>query len=300
MLLSHALDSLLAQTLSPDRFDILIIDNGSTDNTCEVATAYQEFEPRLRYFLEPHPGIAHARNRAIQETHCEYLAFLDDDAWAEPQWLEELHKVLNTLPTAPACVVGPVLLEWEGARPDWFPVRFEPFLCRYDMGLVPRYLGADGYLLTTNVLFQCSSLLQLNGFRAYLGRTRGKMLGGEDNDIYQRLVQTGHSIFYQPTARVHHGVPKERQTRRYLLRRLFWDGASQPLLKLSQLSDPKSQYRPGREAYIDLRRCGRFVVDFFYYSLLGRFAQAQDSFLSLVQRLGRLRTHIALLLSWHR
>src|SRR5262245_28178236 len=153
-LLGRALDSALTQTLPRDEFEILIIDNGSTDGTRQVVAAYQARTPNLRYVLEPQPGIAHARNRAAAEALGEYLAFLDDDAWADAKWLAELTHPLGSQDPRPACVVGPVELVWEGRRPDWFPQKHEPLLCGYDMGPRPCYLGPDGYLLTTNALFQ--------------------------------------------------------------------------------------------------------------------------------------------------
>jgi len=293
-LLPRALDSLLAQEVNSHQFEIVVVDNNSIDGTHDAVAHYQAQRSDVQYVVEPQLGIAHARNRALREATGEYIAFLDDDAWAEPTWIENLLKPVRTLQPAPACVVGSVLLEWEGGRPNWFPKRYEALLCAYDMGPSPRFLDENGYLLTTNVLFHRQTLLDLGGFRPYLGRKGKRPLGGEDNDVYQRLIGTGHTIYYQPQARVHHGVPKERQTRRYLIRRVFWDGASQPLMALSQLSDRNEQYRPGHEAYMDLRRCGRFSFDVIRNAMLGRFSKAQEAFLQLVQRLGRLRTHVVL------
>lgn len=295
-MLPGALDSISVQTLPANRFEILVVDNGSTDNTREVVAAYQARRSNVHYIQESSPGIAHARNRAVREAMSEYIAFLDDDAWAEPQWLEELLKPIQALQLqpAPVCVVGPVLLEWEGGRPDWFPPKFETLLCRYDMGSEPCFLKPGAYLLTTNALFHRETFLQLGGFRPYLGRKRGQLLGGEDNDIFNRLVMAGHGVFYQPTARVHHGVPRERQTRRYLVRRLFWDGASQPLMASSQAQEQEAPYFPWREAYLDLRRCGRFAFNLMTPLLLLRQDETWDSLWMLIQRLGRLWMHLAL------
>ena len=295
-LLPRALDSLLAQSIERCQFEILIVDNSSTDNTRAVVTRYRNQRSNIRYTIESKQGIAHARNRALQEATGDYIAFLDDDAWAEPDWLEKLLEPMDSLLPPPTCVVGPVLLEWEGVRPTWFPQQYESLLCAYDMGPSPRYLDEDGYLLTTNVLFHRRTLLDLGGFRSYLGRKGSIPLGGEDNDMHRRLIQAGHKIFYHPGARVHHGVPRERQTRRYLLYRLFWDGASQPLMALSQFHEQGKVYRPGYETYIDLRRCGHFLVDVIRNVILRRFANTQEAFFLLVQRLGRLRTHLALTL----
>jgi glycosyltransferase involved in cell wall biosynthesis len=289
-----ALDSLFLQTLRGDRFEIVIVDNGSNDDTRLVIEEYQGRTVEVRYVWEPRPGIAHARNRAAQEARGEYLAFLDDDAWAEPDWLSMLVESVCTVKPEPACVVGPVILEWEGGRPGWFPSKFEPLLCSYDMGPKGHFLGPHGYLLTTNVLMRREVLLGLGGFRTYLGRERGKLLGGEDNEICQRILGAGYGVYYAPTARVHHGVPRERQSERYLMRRVFWDGASQPFLDYG----PKQARRfYALQAYQDLRRMARFGCE--YFSALARHDQEQqtDSSLALVQRMGRLRTNLNLALT---
>ena len=73
-------------------FEILVVDNGSTDATPEIVKEYQKKRACLRYVQEPAPGVACARNRAIKETAGNFLAFLDDDAKAAPDWLEELSR----------------------------------------------------------------------------------------------------------------------------------------------------------------------------------------------------------------
>ncbi|HEY8188554.1 MAG TPA: glycosyltransferase [Pyrinomonadaceae bacterium] len=294
-LLSRVLDSVTNQIPATDEAEILIVDNGSTDGTRDLVAALQLEDNRIRYVVEPKPGIAHARNRALGEAHGEYLAFIDDDAWADPNWLGNLLAPIQSVSPRPKCVVGPVSLVWEGKRPDWFPDRFESLLCRYEMGDVPRFLDADGYLLTTNSLFHRETLLNLGGMRTDLGHRRKALLGGEDNDIFNRLIANGLGIYYQPRARVFHPVPKERQTRRFLLRRLFWDGASQPLLEGTSKDNEQA---PGAwaEFYRNSRRSMRFLFETFYGLLTGNRMAAEAGFYRLVQRLGRMRTHLIMAL----
>ena len=290
-LLNRALDSVTNQTAGSEEIEILIVDNGSTDETRTLVAARQAQDTRIRYVFEPSAGIAHARNRAFAEARGEYLAFIDDDAWADTDWLENLLAPIHALRPAPECVVGPVSLVWEGRRPDWFPARFETLLCRYEMGAVPRFLDADGYLLTTNSLFHRDTLLRLGGMRTDLGHRRKALIGGEDNDIFNRLIANGHGVYYQPTARVFHPVSKERQTRRFLLRRLFWDGASQPLIEGN--GDTRNAWV---ECYRNGRRSLRFVFETCYGVITGNRSAAEAGFYRLVQRLGRTRTHLSIAL----
>ena len=294
-LLNRVLDSLTNQTPSNYEVEILIVDNGSTDETSQVVNQRQILDTRIRYVLEREPGIAHARNRALAEARGEYLAFIDDDAWADPEWLENLLAPIQSVSPRPECVVGPVSLVWEGSRPDWFPDRFESLLCRYEMGNVPRFLDADGYLLTTNSLFHRETLLKLGGMRTDLGHKRKALIGGEDNDIFNRLIANGHRVYYQPTAHVNHPVPKERQTRRFLLRRLFWDGASQPLFERTSGNNERAT-GAWTEFYRSSRRSLRFLFETFHGLLTGNRTAAETGFYRLVQRLGRMRTYLIMAL----
>src|SRR6266404_2743397 len=143
-LLPRVLDSVTNQTPVGEEIEIIVVDNGSTDETREQIAARQRQDNRIRYIVEPRPGIAHARNRALEEARGEYLAFIDDDAWADKNWLVNLISPIGSVRPEPECVVGPVSLVWEDTRPDWFPDRFESLLCRYEMGDTPRFLDADG------------------------------------------------------------------------------------------------------------------------------------------------------------
>jgi GT2 family glycosyltransferase len=160
------------------------------------------------------------------------------------------------------------------------------------MGNVPRFLDADGYLLTTNSLFHRETLLKLGGMRTDLGHKRKSLLGGEDNDIFNRLIANGHRVYYQPTAHVNHPVPKERQTRRFLLRRLFWDGASQPLFEHGAVEHQTPAFSAWAELYKDGRRLVRFALEASVGTIRRDPAIAKDAVYRLVQRAGRMRTHL--------
>jgi hypothetical protein len=127
--------------------------------------------------------------------------------------------------------------------------------------------------------------------RTDLGHKRKALIGGEDNDIFNRLIANGHRVYYQPTARVNHPVPKERQTRRFLLRRLFWDGASQPLFEGTSGNSGRAM-SAWTEVYRSSRRSLRFLCETFYGLLTGNRTAAENGFYRLVQRLGSMRTYL--------
>lgn len=270
--------------------EILIVDNNSSDNTKDVVKTYAANYPKIRYCLEKNKGISNVRNRAMNESKTDFLAFLDDDAWASPTWINSIVMPLQTksLNKNIACVVGPVKLVWEGGgKPNWFPKQFESLLCEYNYGVNSHFLDQDGYLLTTNVLFHAATIKNLGGFRTDLGRLGNKPLGGEDNEIYQRLYKNGYKVWYQSDALVYHPVPVERQTREYLLNRLYWDGASQPLM--NDIRDKPSLIR---KTLYELRN----VIKLFWKILFSREEKEFKLRLEIQQRKGKIATMTAIIL----
>jgi cellulose synthase/poly-beta-1,6-N-acetylglucosamine synthase-like glycosyltransferase len=83
--IADCLDAILATDYPPDRREILVVDNGSTDLTPALIRARP-----VTYLSEPRPGVSNARNRGIAESGGDILAFVDADCIVEPQWLTEL------------------------------------------------------------------------------------------------------------------------------------------------------------------------------------------------------------------
>ncbi|MCE7948232.1 MAG: glycosyltransferase [Chloroflexi bacterium CFX4] len=283
-LLKRTLTALLAQVQLSAEPEILVVDNGSTDQTASVVATFSQ----VRYVMEPHLGIANARNRAVAESGGRWLIYLDDDALPCIGWLEAFQTAIAKCEAA--CLLGRVLLEWEGSRPQWFPQRYETLLSSYDLGETAHELSAGGYLLTTNTAFKRSTMLALSGFKPHLGHKGKSLLGGEDNDIFNRLIAHGERIWYVPKALALHWVPKERQTFRWLAKRLFWDGATQPLLDYGA-GQPRRRYL--REMGRDVRRAVRLVLAHYrrWHMVEGR----RESALAVCQQMGRLWMNLRLL-----
>ena len=127
--------SILSQTLSSSKFEVLLIDNNSPGNTVEISEDFQKENPEIdfHYFLETNQGLSHARNRAIKESKGKYITFLDDDAFIDDNYLEILLNHFND-DSDLAAIGGRILLHYESIIPAWENKYLNSLLGYYDKG----------------------------------------------------------------------------------------------------------------------------------------------------------------------
>lgn len=221
--LADTLRSLQAQALeSGAAMEIVVVDNNSRDRTREVVEASAAAGPHpVRYVLERHQGIGHARNRALREAKGDILAFIDDDAVASPSWLQALLACYRQ--TGADMVGGKVDPLWLVPRPAWLSDDLLGPIMMMDLGPARRRVNTKReFFLTTNCSVKRSSIARFGEFDASLGRRGERWVGGEDVEWCQRWDRQGASIYYEPAAVVGHKVSPERATPEFF-RRWFED-----------------------------------------------------------------------------
>lgn len=230
--LRAAIESLIDQTIAPDSYEIIVVDNNSGDETKAVVRDIEKkqngAEPQIQYFLEENQGLSYARNTSISLAEAEVIAFLDDDAIASPGWLEGLLTGFNGSSDVWA-VGGRVLPIWEKERPSWITDRKLPSLSLLDWGVTPRPLAWPERIIGANCSFRRGAFKEVGLFETNLGRKGKLLLGLEDIELQQRIHDFGKQIVYVPDAIVRHHVPTKRATRRYFLSRDFGNGRSQAI-----------------------------------------------------------------------
>jgi glycosyltransferase involved in cell wall biosynthesis len=169
-------------------------------------------------------GLSSARNAGIEHSKGEIIAFIDDDAMAEPRWLERLASYYGS--ERVLAVGGGIIPMWEGSRPRWFP---EELL--WTVGCSYRGLPAGGpvrNVIGCNMSFRSGVFNEIGGFSDFVGRLGSQPTGCEETELCIRALRRwpGRQIIYAPEAVVLHHVPKERQTLRYVIRRSFSEGVS--------------------------------------------------------------------------
>lgn len=229
-LLRQAVQSVLDQELAPEEFEVIVVDNGSTDETAVLIAAMMKQHPNLRLVREPAVGLSNARNRGAREAGAPFVAFLDDDAVATDGWLSA-HLGALCAADGPVATGGPVWLCWPGERPNWIPAERESFYSGLDLGRHPHRLAYPQFPYGANMAVRRDALEEVGGFSTRLGRRGTDLVSGEERELFRRLAARGGTITYVPGAAVYHHVLPERVRRRWLIRRSFAQGRSEVLLQ---------------------------------------------------------------------
>jgi GT2 family glycosyltransferase len=193
------LDSLEAQQLDNDRYEVIIVDNASRDGTAEIAAARD-----VRVVDEPTPNRSGARNAGARAARADLFAFVDADCRATPQWLRELLRCRGRAPL----VAGKVELE---TRPE--PNAIERFESRWRFNQVAAV--AHGWAATANLLCERAAFESIGGFDSAYSQN------GEDVDFGVRAGRAGFPISYCSQAVVRHDAEWEL---RPVIRRAFFHG----------------------------------------------------------------------------
>lgn len=229
-LLGDACAALLEVEPPRGGWEVVIVDNGSTDDTPEVAAEVRSRAPELvRVVEEPVVGLSAARNRGVAEARGELIAFLDDDAFPAPQWLVALAAAFEN-EEAVACAGGPVEPLLDGELPVWFTGRFLPYLTVWDLGSKVIDLRYNEYPRGANISFRASAFERFGGFSPRLGRTGRSLLSCEEIELCLRLERGGLRTVYVPEARVRHTTPVDRLTPAWMERRFAAQGRSEAII----------------------------------------------------------------------
>jgi len=227
-----SVDCVLGQTLAADRYEVIVVDNCSTDGTAEAIGALVEQHPNLRYVYEARLGLATARNTGWHAAEGTYVAFLDDDARAETNWLETAQGLIERNPVNLRCVGGPIHPFYTSSKPDWWLDSYEI----RTRGDVQRHLRQGESFSGSNMIWLRDALRTYGGFDSSAGMM-GRQLGmGEETALFRHVWEGEESpvFLYSPDLRVYHWVPPEKMTMGYIVKRAAANGQFEAEFALSQ------------------------------------------------------------------
>ena len=218
--------SRLAKNTEQDDWEIVLVNNNSTDNTAaECERFVRDYKPKnYRYFVEMQQGLSYARNRGIAEADGEWFVFLDDDAMVEKDYIANLRSRLAQHPEAGA-FGGPIEPFFEGEKPKWLSPWTMCFVSAIDLGPQVRLFPQKSYPIGANMGISRVTIEKVGMFNTALGRTGNNLLGGEEKDIFNRIRQTDIPILYFPDIKVQHCIPPKRTTNDYIVK--LGDGVGQ-------------------------------------------------------------------------
>lgn len=221
--LEGCIKSLLEQSLNDDKYEIIVVDNGSTDRTRELCERY-EHVVNFSYIFEPALGLSQARNRGLKEARSEFIGYIDDDAEADSCWLERALECFQ-MDSQPDWVGGSVTLVWQESPPSWLTEYYYGALGWVDWGEHARFLDPQSeWLVGCNSLFRKITLEALGGFDTRLGRKKNLLLSGEEVQLHHKIKSQNGSFYYHPDVRVRHHVAAIRTKPEYFYRRYYWGG----------------------------------------------------------------------------
>ncbi len=219
------------QVFDLNRFDIVVVDNHSTDETRTVVLQCQQTSPvAIQYIYEAQQGKSYALNAGTHAAGGGILAFTDDDVIVDKHWLSQIDETFQG--SSVDAVGGRVVPLLPCEKPRWFYDKFMPVIGGCDRGDKPHLLQSSGRLLHgANISIRAEIVHKLGGFRTDLGSAR--LLRSEDIEMCLRLLQNGYRILYHPAVVVYHRVQADRLTKRYVRHWYFTQGMS--LARMGQI-----------------------------------------------------------------
>jgi glucosyl-dolichyl phosphate glucuronosyltransferase len=232
LLLEHTLKSLLDASAPPGLdIKVTVVDNNSTDLTRTTVERWaKEFNGRLCYLFEGQQGRSAALNAGIRSTDGDLVGMIDDDEEIDAGWYARVQSAFSE--GGVDFIGGPYVPKWGASPPAWLPMNYVGVIGWIDGGnrVTPYDKNYPGILMGGNAVIARLTLEKVGLYKTSLSRTGKRLLAGEDEDMYERLLAAGARGLYLPDLVIHHYVPPERLTKRYFRRWCFWRGVSRGTL----------------------------------------------------------------------
>jgi glycosyltransferase involved in cell wall biosynthesis len=228
--LPKMLESVANQNCSKNDFELILVNNKSTDDTESIAEKFRDQNQNIQYhyFLEIQQGLSYARNRGIKESKGEFIVFIDDDAFLEENYVIELKQYLETSEELIG-FGGKIYPFLECELPKWMSKYLSTLMSIIDLGDEVKQFSRSKYPIGANMGVSRKVIDKIGVFNESLGRTGTSMLGGEEKDFFFRIKEAGIPIYYFPKMLVHHVIPAKRLTVEFIKKQAEGIGISEKL-----------------------------------------------------------------------
>lgn len=208
-LLARCLDALCKQTAEKSRYCVIVVDNSLQPEQSAQFQSTLPVDIDIEYIVTEKSGASYARNVGIAHCVSPYIAFLDDDAFAEPDWIAVILWAFKMHPGA-GVIGGKVLPIWECPKPEWIREHFLHNLAVLDWGDAAFCFTEKYWLVSANAACRTSAVNKCGGFAEKLGRTGDLIFAHEEYALNKAIVEHGFEMWYIPEMQVRHFIQKER------------------------------------------------------------------------------------------
>lgn len=218
--IQEAMESLYNQTLTKESFEVIVVNNNSTDNTEIVCTNFiaNHIDGQFYFVNEKQQGASFARNTGAKIAKSPLLCFMDDDAVAEKNYLQRIIQFFDTYPSAGG-LGGRIIPRYIPSEPKWMSYFVSSLVGNFDYAQKVTEFSPNKYPLESNMIIRKEDFLAVNGFNTALPGVIGNFrIGGEGKEFFLKLKATGKSIYYDPSIIVEHIVETKKLTGEYLYR----------------------------------------------------------------------------------
>lgn len=262
--LEQALVALSQQSLSPQHWDLVLVDNGSVENLADGISLPVGLKGR--WVRENHLGLTHARLRGITETSGDLIVFVDDDNILDTRYLEKTCEIATARPYIGA-FGGNIIGSFEVPPPkftegllNWLAIlHVDRDVWGNSTSLDPMPVGA-GLCIRRSVAQRYTADLEIQSYRKKLDRRGAELTSGGDNDLLFTAIEMGLGVGIFVDLQLNHLISKERLTQDYFIRMAEAMAFSQVL-----------RARMGRAKPIPARHWRRKLLDLVKTPLLAPF-----------------------------
>jgi glycosyltransferase involved in cell wall biosynthesis len=240
-----ALESIATQTCDSTLFEVIVVDNGSTDSTRDIVDLFVGKIQNLRYYYEKSPGLHVGRHRGLEQAKGDILVYADDDIEAFPTWLEGIAEAFEDKNVM--LVGGKNLPKFEADPPDWIMnmwLNVHPegnilgYLSLLDLGDSIKEINPC-YVFGCNFSIRKSVLSEAGGFHPdAMPRELIRYRGDGESYVSRYILDHEYKTLYHPKASIFHMVPKARLSEDYFLHRAFIQGISDSYTQLRKNGGP--------------------------------------------------------------
>ncbi len=221
-ILKYCLDSLEKQYVEKAQYEVIVVDNNSTDNTKEVVEEYCRKNSNFKYVFESNQGLSHARNRGAKEAKADWVGYVDDDGKVRENYIEQALFTIENFDFD--CFGGKVVNWFKYGRPRWYNEIYDAEKEKY--AEVCEY---DGFI-SGGISFYKKDIIVINGgFPGHLGMN-GRKLGYGEETYLQILIKDNGKIGFNPKIILEHLVPEHKMSVLWQLKRRFFDGEADGLI----------------------------------------------------------------------